>query len=510
MKRQSGFTRRDFIKVGGATLAGLSLHRLVNAADLGTGGAGVGHFEGFGVTEALLREVLSAGLRRGGDFSEIFFQHKVGNAYVLRDGDVNQAVGSVELGAGVRVVKGDQVGYGYTEDLTREALLRTAATAAAIASGAASGEVKPFHVKSDLPSRYPLELPWDQVPVQARLDLLQGLNAKAFAADPRIKKVVLSFRDATSRVLIANSDGLVVEDSRPMTLTYLQCIAEQNGSREEGYYLASGRRDLSLYTPELLDRIVATAVERTVTLFDAVPAPAGEMPVVMAAGSSGVLLHEAIGHGLEADFNRKGESIYSDRMGKMIAKPFVSIVDDGTRPGDRGALNVDDEGNLATSTTLVENGVLTAYLHDRISAAHYGVSPTGSGRRESYKHAPMPRMRSTYMLPGPHEEEEIIRSVKRGIYCQNFTNGQVSIGAGDFSFYVKNGFMIEDGRLTRPVKDVNIIGNGPEILSRIDMVANNLKIDEGGWTCGKNGQRVPVSQGMPSVRVSNITVGGRV
>ena len=510
MTDNSGYTRRDFIRIGGATLASLSLPQLVNAAGKTAGGLGIGYFEGFGITEALLGEVLAAGLRRGGDYAEIYFQHTVGNAYVLRDGAVNQAVGSVELGAGVRVIRGDQVGYGYTEDLTREALLRTAATAAAIASGAATNTPKPLHVKVDAPSRYPLELPWEQVPVQKRLDLLQGLNAKAFAADTRIKKVILSFRDSTSNVMIANSLGMVVEDSRPMTRVFMQCIGEQDGRREEGYYVASGRRDLSLYTPELLDRIVHAAVDRTVSLFDAVPAPAGEMPIVMAAGSSGVLLHEAIGHGLEADFNRKGTSIYSDRMGKSIAAPFVSIVDDGTRPGDRGALNVDDEGAEGTLTTLVEKGVLTSYLHDRISAAHYGVAPTGSGRRESYKHAPMPRMRSTYMLPGPHEEEEIIRSVKRGIYCKNFTNGQVSIGAGDFSFYVKNGFMIEDGKLTRPVKDVNIIGNGPEILSRIDMVADNLEIDEGGWTCGKGGQYVPVSQGMPSVRVSGITVGGRV
>jgi TldD protein len=233
------------------------------------------------------------------------------------------------------------------------------------------------------------------------------------------------------------------------------------------------------------------------------------MPVVLAAGSSGILLHEAIGHGMEADFNRKGTSIYADRMGKAVAAPFVSIVDDGTGPGARGSIHVDDEGNPAGRTVLVENGVLASYLHDAISARHYGVTPTGNGRRESYRHPPLPRMRSTYMLPGPHDRDEIIRSVKKGIYCQTFSNGQVQIGAGDFTFFVKNGWLIEDGKLTRPIKDVNLIGNGPKALEMVDMVAGDLAVDEGGWTCGKDGQSVPVSQGLPTVRVSSMTVGGR-
>ncbi len=233
------------------------------------------------------------------------------------------------------------------------------------------------------------------------------------------------------------------------------------------------------------------------------------MPVVLGAGASGILLHEAIGHGMEADFNRKGVSIFSDRIGKQVANKFVNIVDEGTLPASRGAINVDDEGNAVGKTMLVENGILTTYLHDSISAKHYKVKPTGNGRRESYRYAPVPRMRATYMLPGPHKKEEIIASVKKGIYCTNFTNGQVQIGAGDFTFYVKNGFLIEDGKLTTPIKDVNIIGNGPKILEKIDMVADDLVIDEGGWTCGKDGQSVPVSQGIPTVRVSSITVGGR-
>jgi len=294
-----------------------------------------------------------------------------------------------------------------------------------------------------------------------------------------------------------------------MTLLGLSVVAEDGVRREQNGYNVAGRAGFEFYTPERLERVVREAVARTAILFEAVPPPAGEMPVVLGAGSSGILLHEAIGHGMEADFARKGVSIYADRIGKKVAAPFVNVVDDATPEGARGAINVDDEGNRAGTTRLVENGVLATFLHDSISARHYGVAPTGNGRRESYRHPPLPRMRATYMLPGPHRTEEIVRSVKRGIYCSNFANGQVQIGAGDFTFYVKNGWLIENGKLTRPVKDVNIIGNGPKVLERIDMVSDDLAIDEGGWTCGKDGQSVPVSQGMPTVRVSSMTVGGR-
>jgi TldD protein len=344
---------------------------------------------------------------------------------------------------------------------------------------------------------------------EEKLPLVSGLAERAFAADPRVKKVNVYLRDEAGAILLADSAGRIVEDDQPMTLLFLSLLAEQGGRREQNGYNVAGRAGFEFYTPERLDRVVREAVGRTAILFEAGPPPAGEMPVVLAAGSSGILLHEAIGHGMEADFNRKGVSIYADKIGKPIAKPFVNIVDDAATPGARGAINVDDEGNPAGTTRLVEDGVLATYLHDAISARHYGVAPTGNGRRESYRHPPIPRMRSTYMLPGPHRTEEIIRSVKRGIYCVNFSNGQVAIGAGDFTFYVKNGWLIEDGKLTRPVKDVNVIGNGPQALERVDMVSDDLAIDEGGWTCGKDGQSVPVSQGLPTVRVSSMTVGGR-
>ena len=470
---------------------------------------GVGYFARFGVTERMIRETLSAALSRGGDFADVFFQHRVSGNLGLEDGAVNRAYTSVELGVGVRAIKGDQTGYAYTEDLTLEALVGAAKTAAAIADGPARPGPKGLKYETGLPARYPVKTRWEDVRPQQKLPPLSGLNEKVLAADPRIRKVNVSFGDEAGAILIADSTGRVVEDLQPMTRLGLSCVAEKDGKKETNGYNVAGRADIGFYSPEKLDRIVKEAVSRTLVLFEAVQPAAGEMPVVLGAGASGILLHEAIGHGMEADFNRKGISIFSDRIGKNVAQKFVSIVDEGTLPAARGSINVDDEGNPVGKTMLVENGILTTYLHDSISARHYKVKPTGNGRRESYRNAPIPRMRATYMLPGPHKKDEIIASVKKGIYCTNFTNGQVQIGAGDFTFYVKNGYLIEDGKLTRPVKDVNIIGNGPEALLKVDMVSDDLAIDEGGWTCGKDGQSVPVSQGLPTVRVSSMTVGGR-
>ena len=470
---------------------------------------GVGYFARFGVTERMIRETLAAALSRGGDFADVFFQHRVSSDLGLEDGEVNRAWASVDLGVGVRVVKGDQTGYGYTEDLSLPALLACARTAAAIAAGPSRQAPERFHVATGLPRRYPVSRPWEDVGAEEKLPILSAVNERLFAADPRVRKVNVYLHDEAGAILVADSQGRIVEDSQPMTLLSASCLAEQDGRREQNGYNVAGRAGFEFYTPDRVDRVVREAISRTTVLFEAGAPPAGEMPVVLAAGSSGILLHEAIGHGMEADFNRKGVSIYADRIGKPVARPFVNIVDDAANAGARGSINVDDEGNAAGTTHLVVDGVLATYLHDGISARHYGVAPTGNGRRESYRHPPLPRMRSTYMLPGPHRKEEIIRSVKRGIYCVNFSNGQVNIGAGDFTFYVKNGWLIEDGKLTRPVKDVNVIGNGPRALEQVDMVSDDLAIDEGGWTCGKDGQSVPVSQGLPTVRVSSLTVGGR-
>ncbi|MGI5864952.1 MAG: TldD/PmbA family protein [Myxococcales bacterium] len=507
-------SRRQFMGVSAATIAaaamGESLLGCSRAVVRPTGAAGgIGYFGQFGVDEALVRNTLAVALSRGGEYADLFFQHRIVNYMGLEDGEVNRASINTELGVGVRVVKGDQTGYAYTEDFSPESLKRAAETAAAVADGPARPAPQRFRVGESKTQRYPMRVSWEGVEPKQKLPILADLNARALKADARIKKVSLSLTDEVGVILIADSLGRLVEDFQPMTALSLSCTAEDKGRRESNRYGTAGRAGFEYYTPERLDRVLTEAVARTTILFEAGQPPAGELPVVLACGSSGILLHEAIGHGMEADFNRKGVSIFADRIGKPVAKPIVSIVDDGSLDGSRGAINVDDEGNDAGRTVLVEKGVLASYMHDSISAKHYGVEPTGNGRRQSYAFAPVPRMRATYMLPGPHTKEEIIASVKKGILCETFTNGQVQIGAGDFTFYVKNGWLIEDGKLSRPIKDVNLIGNGPKVLEQIDMVASDMSIDEGTWTCGKDGQSVPVSLGMPTVRVASVTVGGR-
>jgi TldD protein len=512
MADRSGVSRRTFVGASAATLATVAVSDLFNISSvLAANGpsTGIGYFSRFGVTEKLITDTLAAALSKGGDYADLFFQHRVTNNMGLEDGAVNRAYANVALGVGVRVVRGDQTGYGFTEELTGDAMRRAALTAAAIADGPARPGPTRMKISAEKANRYPVKVNWSDVRPQQKLAILSSLNDKTFKADERVKKVNINFMDGSGVILIADSNGRIVEDAQPMSSIYLSAVAEQNGRRENNSVNIAGRTDIGHYTPARLDGLVAKAIEKTMVLFDAVQAPAGEMPVVLGAGSSGILLHEAIGHGMEADFNRRNVSIYSDKIGKLVAKDFVHIIDEGTQDGARGALNIDDEGNPVGKTMLVEKGVLTTYLHDTISAKHYKVKPTGNGRRQGYEFAPMPRMRSTYMLPGPHKRDEIIASVKNGIYCDHFSNGQVQIGAGDFTFFVKNGYLIEDGKLTKPIKDVNIIGNGPKVLEQIDMVADDLKIDEGGWTCGKDGQGVPVSQGMPTVRVASITVGGR-
>jgi TldD protein len=462
----------------------------------------------YGIASEDIRRTMETALSRGGDYCDLYFQHTVNNGFGLEDDAVNRARTSIDLGVGVRVLKGDSTGYAFTEDITPEALKRAAATAAEIADGGQSPIPKIFKMTSS-PRYYPADAAWSSVDVAKKMKMLSDVNGRLKAADKRIVKTTLSFADEESEVYVVNSDGVVRHDIQPMTRLVASCVAEQGTARETGSYNLASRDGWSFYTPERVDRLIKEAVRRTVLMFEAIVPQGGEMPVVLGAGSSGILLHEAIGHGMEADFNRKGTSTYANRLGKPIAEKFVNVVDDATVQNARGSINFDDEGNATENTHLVVDGVLASYLHDRISAKHYGVKPTGSGRRESFRNVPMPRMRSTYMLNGPHKADEIVKSVKKGIFCESFSNGQVNIGAGDFTFFVKTGYLIEDGKLTRPIKDTNIIGNGPDVLSKITMVADDLMIDEGGWTCGKNGQSVPVSQGMPTVKVSAITVGGK-
>lgn len=465
------------------------------------------YLQKFGVSTEFIRTLISEGLSKGGEYCDVFFQYSVTDFIGLEDNIVNRANSNVEIGVGIRVINDYQTGYSFTEQLNQQSMLKAARTAANIAKSNLSMSI-PELSEHKPASYYKINTPWEQIEISTKIPYLQAINQKVFAADNRIIKTNISFNNNTSYILFANSEGRITYDYQPMGQVSVSCVAEQNGQREQNGFNLSGRRGMEFFNIENQNRLADEAVKRTVSLFDAVKPEAGEMEVILSAGSSGILLHEAIGHGMEADFNRKGISIFSDKIGKKVAENFVTIVDDGTNPNIRGSINIDDEGNDTQKTFLVENGVMTSYLHDRLSAKYYGVKPTGSGRRQSFKYIPLPRMRNTYMLPGPHKKEEIVSSVKKGIIAESFTNGQVMIGGGDFTFYVKSGFLIEDGKLTQPIKDINIIGNGPEVLKNIVMVADDFEMTEGGWTCGKDGQGVPVSMGLPTVKVSKITVGG--
>ena len=511
--------RRDFLHAAGTAALAVPVwlgavgrpHLALAAQD--TAACGDYFAIAFGIGDADCRKVLKRAMDGGGDFADLFFQHSVSNWIVLENGKVNRAFTSVALGMGVRVVRGQRSGYAFTQALDLPVLLETAANAAALAAaggqnqGARGVEVVPPALKPGL-DLYPVSTPWDEVPVQQRMDLVRQVESRIFAADKRIVKATVQLRDTTSQVMVVTSQGVKRCDMRPRTGLVAGVVAEDQGRRENNHYDVTARAGVELFSQEVLAEIADGAVDRTIRLFEARPLRPGEMPLVMAAGSSGILLHEAIGHGLEADFNKRNISTFSGRLGQKVAGPEVTVVDDGTIAASHGAINFDDEGSDSQRTILVEKGLLKSYLHDRMTADFYKTATTGNCRRQSFEYAPMPRMRATYMEPGPHKAAEIIASVKDGLYAEQFTNGQVDIGSGSFSFYVKSGWAIEGGKLTYPVKDINVIGNGPEVLGRITMVADDLALARSGFTCGKMGQSVPVSQGLPTALVSSINVGG--
>lgn len=464
--------------------------------------------EHFSITENDLLKVINEALGKGGDYADIFFEHTFSNSISLRDGEVNRAASNIDFGVGIRVVSGDQTGYAYIENTRIAELLKAAKTAAGIAS-IPSKAITPIEIKEKhFRNHYKIERPWLDVSVADKKSFVQKLNDRIFELDTRVIKASVSLNDSTSYILFFNSEGILTWDYRPMSLMSGSCTMEQGGKIENGYASRAYRKGFEYLNNDLIETLAKEAVAQTSLMFEAIKPKGGEMPVVMGAGSSGILLHEAIGHTFEADFNRKNISIFSDQLGKQICSPDINVVDDGTIDNARGTINFDDEGVETQKTYIVKDGVLESYLHDRISAKHYNVLPTGNGRRQSFRYAPLPRMRVTYMENGGIPEADIIASVKQGVYVDNFTNGQVQIGAGDFTFFVKTGYLIENGKLTQPIKDINIIGNGAKVLTDITMVGNNLKIDEGTWTCGKDGQSVPVGQGLPSVLVRKLTVGG--
>jgi TldD protein len=463
----------------------------------------------FGIDAEVARRVLAELASRGATFADLYFQHSRVLSVGLEDGIVSRASTSVDQGVGLRVVIGDQTGYAFTEDLTEESMRAAARTAATIAHQGGAPVPAHFSLHEPFTGLYTFEQPWSAIGVDTKLPWLRTIEAMVRAKDPSITKVSASWAESEEHVVIAELDGTVTVDVRPMMRLGVSVTARRGGETVTNSASLAGRHGPGHVTPERLQSLVDEAVKRTLILFESKRPPAGEMPVILAAGASGILLHEAVGHGMEADFNRKGVSVYSTMLDKVVAPEFVTIVDSGLHPNERGALSVDDEGAACERTVLVDRGVLKTYLHDRISARHYGLPrSTGSGRRESFRHVVLPRMRCTYMENGPHDPAEIVKSVKKGIVAETFWNGEVAIGAGDFTFYVKNGWLVEDGRITAPIKDVNIIGNGPEALRNVTMVGNDTKLDTGGWTCGKDGQSVPVSQGMPTVLVSKLTVGG--
>jgi TldD protein len=462
----------------------------------------------FRVTINDLESIMAVAMERGATYADIYFEHAYSNNVRLIDNNVDNASSNIEYGAGVRVVVGDQTGYAYTEIATVDELLKAARMANRIAS---NGEkYNNVNIKElTNPNRYPILHHWEEKSLLDRKPWLEKLNNRIFELDKRVKKVAITQGDGTSDILFFNSEGNIFSDSIPIAMLSATCVMEDdNGHREQAGSSRSFHTGYEFLTEELIEELAQEVVSRTAILFDATKPKGGEMAVVMGAGGSGILLHEAIGHAFEADFNRLGTSIFSDKLGKTICNPLINVVDDGTIPYNRGSINFDDEGVEGQKTYIVTEGRLTSYLHDRISARHYGVKPTGNGRRESFRYTPLPRMRATYMEAGPHSEEEMIANVKKGVYVDVFSNGQVQIGAGDFTFYVKSGWLIENGRLTTPIKDINVIGNGPEALAAISMVGNNPKIDNGTWTCGKDGQSCAVTCGMPSVLVDRLTVGG--
>ncbi len=503
-------SRRTFLKSGTFAALGAAAMPVISRGWFGLARAeSPGYFESeFGITDALCQNILAKALGKGGDFADLFFEHTISNWVILEDGKVNRAYSDVGLGVGIRTVKGEQVGYGFTQELTEQSMLAAASTAATIADSAQKEVARQF-VRLKLENYYPLTKLLTAVPLETKLPLVQAVNDKCFAGSPLVVKVNAGFHDAQKRTLVVTSEGQKAEDLLPMNYLYANVVAEKNGKRERSGRNLGGRREFSFYSPAVVEEVAKTAVDRAVVLFDAVQPPAGEMPVVLGPGVTGILLHEAIGHGMEADFNRKKTSTYCTQMGKQVAEPFVTIIDDGTSPGLSGALNVDDEGTPTQKTVLVEKGVLSSYMYDKISARFYGVPSSGNGRRESYRHYPIPRMRNTYMLEGAATPEDVVKSVEKGIFVQDVSNGQVKIGEGDFAFYVSQGRMIENGRLTSPIKDINIMGNGPKMLRNVTMVANDLKMHNGGGgMCGKDGQGVPVGFGLPTVLVKSMTVGG--
>jgi TldD protein len=466
-----------------------------------------------GLDVAHLEQVLGAIAGPNVDAGELYFQYSRDESWALEDGIVKEGTHSIDQGVGVRVITGERSGFAYSDELALPALQEAARAARAIArhgsnTGHADGRVQAWRRTTGHDLYMPVD-PIDTVADADKIAFLERIDRETRARDPRVKQVMASIVGAHEVVLIASTDGTLAADVRPLVRMNVSVILEHDGKREQGYVGMGGRYTLSelLRHPEALE-LGRQAIHAASVNLEATAAPAGTMTVVLAGGWPGVMLHEAVGHPLEGDFNRKGTSAFSGRMGQTVASELCTVVDDGTLARRRGSLNVDDEGTPTQCTTLIEKGRLVGYMQDKLNARLMGVKPTGNGRRESFASPTMPRMTNTYMLAGPHDPEEIIRSVKKGLYAVNFGGGQVDTTSGKFVFSASEAYLIEDGKVTRPVKGASLIGSGPEVLQRVTMLGNDLKLDAGVGNCGKEGQTVPVGVGQPTMKVEGLTVGG--
>ncbi len=461
----------------------------------------------YGLDAGGLTQVFGRILAHQVDFADLYFQYSRSESWSLEEGIVKSGSFNIDQGVGVRAVSGEKTAFAYSDDISLPALRSAAEATRAIARQGGHARTR-VAKRSEGHSLYLPEDPLASLQDPNKVGLLESIERYARARDPRVKQVLASLAGEYEVILVARSDGVMAADVRPLVRLSVQVIAEDNGRREQGSAGGGGRFDYGYFTDQVLRGYVEKAVEQAIVNLDARPAPAGTMTVVLGPGWPGVLLHEAIGHGLEGDFNRKGSSAFTGRIGERVAAPGVTVVDDGTLHRRRGSLNIDDEGNPTQYTVLIEDGVLKTYMQDTLNARLMGVAVTGNGRRESFAHVPMPRMTNTYMLAGDKDPQDIIASVKRGLYAKNFGGGQVDIVSGKFVFSASEAYMIEDGKLSYPVKGATLIGNGPDALTRVSMIGNDMSLDPGVGTCGKEGQSVPVGVGQPTLRIDGLTVGG--
>ena len=461
-----------------------------------------------GMGEADLESVLGILMGKSIDQADIYFQASRHESWMLENGIVKEGSYNIEQGVGVRAISGEKTGFAYSDEIQLPALTEAARTARVIARSGQTGQVQAWSSQAGHDLYVPAD-PLQSLCAEDKIALLQSLDKEARAQDPRVSQVMASLAGVFDIILVANTDGTLAADVRPLVRINVTVIAEQNGRREQGSAGGGGRVDFNYFIEQGRGLGFAReAVRQALVNLDAVAAPAGTMPVVLGPGWPGVLLHEAVGHGLEGDFNRKGSSVFAGRIGEQVASPLCTVIDEGNMANRRGSLNIDDEGTPTSQTVLIENGILKAYMQDKMNARLMNMPVTGNGRRESYAHLPMPRMTNTYMQAGAHDPQEIIASVEKGIYAVNFGGGQVDITSGKFVFSTSEAYLIEKGKVTKPVKGATLIGNGPEVMQRITMVGNDLELDTGVGVCGKEGQSVPVGVGQPTLLIDGLTVGG--